>query len=115
MEWLWYIIGVIAGLIIVYSIFYAICRKYPWIRIVLALTIGIASYFVWYEWWASLIVFFFTFGFFLVLTSSSTKRGNNIYCLNCQHDMLDILEETDNYIKYYCPKCKTKGTIHLWR
>lgn len=113
--WILYIIGVIVVLLVVYALFYALCRKFPWVRWVLALSLAVVSYFVWQIWWISLIVFVFSYGVFLLMTSSKTKRGNNIHCLNCQHDILDIKEETDDHIDYYCPKCKTKGRIHLVR
>lgn len=115
MEWILYIIAGIVALCIVFSIFYSICRKYPWIRLVLAIILGVASYFIWYEWWASLIVWALSFGALLLLTSSMTRRGNKIYCQKCGNDMIDTLEETDDYIKYYCPKCKNKGKIYLTR
>lgn len=115
MEWVLYVIGGFIGLCLVYAVFYALCRKFPWIRLVLAVILAIASYFVWYTWWISLIVLVLTWGLFLSLTSSSTRRGNKIRCPDCNNDILDILEETDDYLRYYCPKCKSKGTINLYR
>lgn len=115
MSWILNLILAIVVLAIVYKIFYEIFRKLPWLRFVLALALGVGAYFLWHVWWGSLLVFFFSFGLFIVMTKTTTRRGNPINCPNCDNDVLDIIEETDDYVDIYCPKCKHESRIHLYR
>ena len=115
MEIILWIVGVIVVLIVIYGLFYGLCTRYPWIRFVLALAIGISTYFLWGIWWLSLLLFFMSFGIIISMTQTTTRRGTEIKCGECGHDMLDVISEDDHHISYRCYKCNHKGTVHLYR
>lgn len=109
------IIGGFVVLVVAYGIFYFLCRSFPWLRWVLALGLGLGSFFLWGIWWVSLLIAFFSLGLFFSLTATKTRRGNAIVCDNCRHDILDILSQDDDHISYKCCKCGHRGSYSLHR
>lgn len=109
------IVGALILFEILAIVFKKICQRIPGFRWILALILGVVSYVIWETIIVSVLVFIFSAGFFILITSASTKRGNHIRCHRCGCDMVDIYNETDEYLQYKCPRCGNNQHVNLYR
>lgn len=111
------LIGLLVVLFLLTFITVALCYRFPSLKVIIPLIVGIGIWILSSAWWAGLIAFSILMAIIEKMTNTvvnSTDGGRyRIWCNECESDNVKVTKRDGNMILYHCNNCGKDSWTYL--